>query len=109
MPWYWNYLGDPIEVAGSECRTWCGPDLPYRDRSNEYWPFTLPPAWSLIKTLSLHHGKIAQPESICQTCATDFAGSRFAVADRLLDWPEADGPRRAAVNSLGWRRTRMSF
>lgn len=33
--------------------------------------------------------------------AIDFAASPFKVADRLIAWPQIDGPRRAAINSLG--------
>ncbi len=31
----------------------------------------------------------------------DFMGSRFAVADRLHDWPAIPGPRRAGISSFG--------
>ncbi|MFD7663699.1 beta-ketoacyl synthase N-terminal-like domain-containing protein [Streptomyces sp. NPDC059788] len=33
--------------------------------------------------------------------AIDFSGSPFYVSAKTLDWPSGDGPRRAAVSSLG--------
>ena len=57
----------------------------------------------LIKTaLVLHHKKI--PPSInyqTPNPAIDFASSPFYVNTKLQDFPAADTPRRAALNSLG--------
>ena len=57
----------------------------------------------LIKTaLVLHHKKI--PPSInyeTPNPAIDFASSPFYVNTKLQDFPRADTPRRAALNSLG--------
>ncbi|MCX8996218.1 SDR family oxidoreductase [Rhizobiaceae bacterium BDR2-2] len=58
---------------------------------------------SLIKaTLALKNGEIPpvlgfeKPNS-----SIDFDSSPFTVNDALMPWPDVDGPRRAAVNSLG--------
>jgi acyl transferase domain-containing protein/surfactin synthase thioesterase subunit len=58
---------------------------------------------ALIKTaLALKHGKI--PASLnfqSPNPKIDFAASPFFVNSQCRDWPVADGPRLAAVNSLG--------
>lgn len=58
---------------------------------------------SFIKTvLALRHGEV--PPSLHfeePNPRIDFAGSPFFVPTETLDWPVAEGPRRAAVNSLG--------
>ncbi len=58
---------------------------------------------ALIKTaLALKHGKI--PPSLnfrCPNPKIDLAASPFFVNTQCRDWPRADRPRLAAVNSLG--------
>ncbi|MEO0917658.1 MAG: type I polyketide synthase, partial [Pseudomonadota bacterium] len=58
---------------------------------------------SLAKaTLAVMHGKI--PPSLdyeAPNPAIPFEGSPFRVNNTLSDWPKADHPRRAGVNSLG--------
>ena len=103
-----TYLGDPIEVAALT--------LAFR-KTTEAKGFarigsvktnighldTAAGVASLIKTsLALHHKEM--PPSLnfeTPNPAIDFAGSPFRVNDRLTDWPQRLGPRRAGVNSLG--------
>lgn len=56
-----------------------------------------------IKTvLVLKHGKIPASLHFKQpNPKIDFAKTPFYVADKLLDWPEQDGPKRAGVSSFG--------
>ncbi|MFX0540188.1 type I polyketide synthase [Roseovarius sp. S4756] len=100
-----TYLGDPIEIAALSAAHE-GARTPCRIgsvKTNIGHLDTAAGVVSLIKAaLALHHGQI--PPSLnfeAPNPAIDFASGRFAVADRLIDWPETDEPRRAAVNSLG--------
>ncbi|MBW7921142.1 MAG: acyltransferase domain-containing protein [Rubellimicrobium sp.] len=103
-----TYLGDPIEVAAlteafrrSTDRT--GFCRIGSVKTNIGHTDTAAGAASLIKTvLALQHRQI--PPSLGYekpNPAIPFDGSPFAVADRLLPWPERDHPPRAGVNSLG--------
>ena len=57
----------------------------------------------LIKAaLALHHGQI--PATLHYRVSNpeiDFATSPFKVADRTIEWPRYDQPRRASVSSFG--------
>lgn len=102
-----TYLGDPIEVAAltdafraTTERTgfcWIG-----SVKTNIGHLDTAAGVAGLIKaTLSVHEGRL--PPSLGYekpNPAIDFESSPFRVNDRLCEW-HADGPRRAAVNSLG--------
>lgn len=58
---------------------------------------------SLIKTtLALKNAEIPPTLGFEKpNPSIDFASSPFVVASQLTSWPDTDGPRRAAVNSLG--------
>jgi acyl transferase domain-containing protein/acyl carrier protein/thioesterase domain-containing protein len=58
---------------------------------------------SLIKaTLALHHRRIPPTLNFrTPNPRIDFATSAFRVPTSAVDWPAAEQPRRAAVNSLG--------
>jgi acyl transferase domain-containing protein/thioesterase domain-containing protein len=58
---------------------------------------------SLIKTtLALKHGEIPPTVGFEKpNPAIRFETSPFVVNNTLVPWPEVDGPRRAAINSLG--------
>ncbi|MBZ8119284.1 SDR family NAD(P)-dependent oxidoreductase [Roseovarius sp. LXJ103] len=100
-----TYLGDPIEVAalteayGQTPGHVCGIGSV---KTNIGHLDTAAGVVGLIKTaLSLHHKQI--PASLgfeAPNPAIDFEGSPFHVNAALTEWA-ADGPRRAAVNSLG--------
>jgi acyl transferase domain-containing protein/thioesterase domain-containing protein len=102
-----TYLGDPIEVAALDAAHGPAGGVACHIgsvKTNIGHTDTAAGVIGLIKTtLSLYNAQI--PPSLNYEAPNpeiDFAGSRFAVADRLIDWPEpADAPRRAAVNSLG--------
>lgn len=100
-----TYLGDPIEVAAltqahdSDQAGYCRIGSV---KTNIGHLDTAAGVVGLIKSaLSLHHRQIAPSLGYeAPNPAIDFENSPFRVADRLTDWP-SDGPRRAAVNSLG--------
>lgn len=60
-------------------------------------------AAGLIKAaMSLHHREIPPTLNFERPNPNiDFESSPFSVADRLMPWPSGEGPRRAAINSLG--------
>jgi acyl transferase domain-containing protein len=101
-------LGDPIEIAaltqafrrGTSRTGYCRVGSV---KSNIGHLDTAAGVVSLIKTvLAIEHGEI--PSTLgyeAPNPAIDFAASPFVVADRLTPWPQVQGPRRAAVNSLG--------
>ena len=101
-------VGDPIELQAltlafrqqTERRQYCAIGSV---KANIGHPEQAAGIAGIIKTaLVLHHKKI--PPSInCQTPnpAIDFASSPFFVNTKLLDFPVADTPRRAELNSLG--------
>ena len=99
-----TYLGDPIEVAALNAahEGISAPCLIGSVKSNIGHLDTAAGVVGLIKSaLALHHRQI--PPSLnfeAPNPAIDFAGGRFAVVDKLTDWP-SDEARRAAVNSLG--------
>ncbi|WP_210528170.1 type I polyketide synthase [Rubellimicrobium arenae] len=102
-----TYLGDPIEVAAlteafrrtTDQTGFCRIGSV---KTNIGHLDTAAGVASLAKTaLALHHGEI--PPSLgyeAPNPAIPFESSPFRVADRLENWP-LNGPRRAAVNSLG--------
>ncbi|MGJ8603513.1 MAG: SDR family NAD(P)-dependent oxidoreductase [Marivita sp.] len=103
-----TYLGDPIEVAAltqafqatsnkvGHCRIGSV-------KTNIGHLDTAAGVASLIKaSMALHHHQM--PPSLGfekPNPVIDFETSPFRVNDRLTDWPKADHPRRAGVNSLG--------
>ncbi len=101
-------IGDPIEIAaltqafrvGTEKTGFCRVGSV---KSNIGHLDTAAGVVSLIKAvLAVENGEI--PPSLgyeAPNPAIDFAASPFLVADRLMPWPQASGPRRAGVNSLG--------
>ncbi len=103
-----TYLGDPIEVAAltqafresTDARGFCRIGSV---KTNIGHLDTAAGVASLIKAaLAVHHGQM--PPSLgyeAPNPAIDFDSSPFRVNDRLTDWPKADHPRRAGVNSLG--------
>lgn len=103
-----TYLGDPIEVAAlTEA---FGQTTDKEDfcrigsvKTNIGHLDTAAGVASFAKAaLSLQHAQI--PPSLgyeAPNPAIPFDGSPFRVNDTLTDWPRADHPRRAAVNSLG--------
>lgn len=103
-----TYLGDPIEVAAlteafrktTDARGFARIGSV---KTNIGHLDTAAGVASLIKTtLALHHRQM--PPSLnfeVPNPAIDFEGSPFKVNDRLSDWPQRTGPRRAGVNSLG--------
>lgn len=103
-----TYLGDPIEVAAltdafrrtTDAEQFCRIGSV---KTNIGHLDTAAGVASLIKTsLALHHKQM--PPSLgyeTPNPAIGFDGSPFLVNDRLRDWPAADTPRRAGVNSLG--------
>ncbi|WP_082515161.1 type I polyketide synthase [Methylobacterium sp. Leaf112] len=103
-----TYLGDPIEIAAltQAFRQSTGRSGFCRVgsvKTNIGHLDTAAGVVGLIKALlALQHGEI--PASLGferPNPSIDFAGSPFAVADRLTPWPRITGPRRAAVNALG--------
>ncbi len=101
-------LGDPIEVAAltkayrafTQERQFCAissvkPNVGHLDRAAGVTGL-IKAAMVLKRDLipPLLHFQSPNPE-------IDFEGSPFFVPTALLPWPEQDGPRRAAVNSLG--------
>jgi acyl transferase domain-containing protein/thioesterase domain-containing protein/acyl carrier protein len=103
-----TYLGDPIEIAAltqafrqtTDRRGFCHVGSV---KTNIGHLDTAAGVVGLIKTaLALEHGEIPPTLNFEKpNPAIDFAASPFVVADRLTPWPEANGPRRATVNSLG--------
>lgn len=103
-----TFLGDPIEIEAltqafrqsSERTGFCRIGSV---KSNIGHLDTAAGVVSLIKAaLAVKHGEI--PASLGfekPNPAIDFARSPFIVNDRLTAWPRSEGPRRAAVNSLG--------
>ncbi|MGI8306317.1 non-ribosomal peptide synthetase/type I polyketide synthase [Saccharopolyspora hattusasensis] len=61
----------------------------------------------LIKTaLSLKNRKIAPHINLTRiNPGIDLAAQPYEIPDRLIDWPEHDGPARAGVNSFGFGGT----
>ncbi|MFD0858021.1 type I polyketide synthase [Roseovarius aquimarinus] len=100
-----TYLGDPIEVAALNAAHAGARGLCHIGsvKTNIGHLDTAAGVVGLIKAaLALHHAQI--PPSLnfeAPNPEIDFAGGRFAVADRLMDWNAAGQPRRAGVNSLG--------
>ncbi len=103
-----TYLGDPIEIealtqayrVSSTRKGFCRVGSV---KTNIGHLDTAAGVVGLIKTvLALEHGEI--PPSLNYekpNPAIDFANSPFVVNAQLSPWPASDGPRRAAVNSLG--------
>ena len=101
-------VGDPLEVEalsmafrkGTERKQYCGVGSV---KANIGHPEQAAGIAGIIKTaLVLHHKRI--PPSInCETLnpAIDLAASPFYVNTKLRDFPLADTPRRAGLNSLG--------
>ncbi|MHA6691267.1 type I polyketide synthase [Devosia sp. A449] len=103
-----TYLGDPIEIealtqAFRQSTNRTGFCRVGSVKSNIGHLDTAAGVVSLIKaTLAIQHGEIPPTLGYDQpNPAIDFARSPFIVNDRLTAWPETQGPRRAAVNSLG--------
>lgn len=103
-----TYLGDPIEIEAltqafrqSTART--GFCRVGSVKSNIGHLDTAAGVVSLIKTtLALKHGEMPPTLNFEKpNPAIDFARSPFIVNDKLTPWPAGNGPRRAAVNSLG--------
>lgn len=103
-----TYLGDPIEIEAltqafrqSTSRT--GFCRVGSVKSNIGHLDTAAGIVSLIKaSLALKHGEMPATLGFEKpNPSIDFARSPFIVNDRLTPWPSVDGPRRAAVNSLG--------
>ncbi|PXW62161.1 type I polyketide synthase [Methylobacterium sp. B4] len=103
-----TYLGDPIEIAAltqafRQSTGGTGFCRVGSVKTNIGHLDTAAGIVGMIKALlALRHGEI--PASLGferPNPAIDFAGSPFAVADRLTPWPRGAGPRRAAVNALG--------
>ena len=103
-----TYLGDPIEVAAltqafRESTDASGFCCIGSVKTNIGHLDTAAGVASLIKAaMAVHHGQM--PPSLgyeAPNPAIDFDTSPFRVNDRLSDWPRADHPRRAGVNSLG--------
>lgn len=103
-----TYLGDPIEIAAlTEAFRRTTTDTSYARigsvKTNIGHLDTAAGVASLIKTtLALHHRQM--PPSLNferPNPAIDFESSPFRVNDRLSEWPNRKGPRRAGVNSLG--------
>lgn len=103
-----TYLGDPIEIEAltqafrqSTSRTgFCHVGSV---KSNIGHLDTAAGVVSLIKaTLALKNGLIPATLGFEKpNPSIDFAASAFKVASAPTPWPAVDGPRRAAVNSLG--------
>ncbi len=101
-------MGDPIEMTAltrafrmnTERKGYCGVGSV---KTNIGHLDTAAGVVSLIKTaLAVYHGKM--PPSLNFQKANpniDFINSPFFVNDKLRDWPDKIGPRRACVNSLG--------
>lgn len=103
-----TYLGDPIEVEAltQAYRQSTGKTGFCRIgsvKTNIGHLDTAAGVVSLIKTaLALAHREIPPSLGFEKPNPTiDFANSPFRVNDKLTPWPAGDGPRRAAVNSLG--------
>ncbi len=103
-----TYLGDPIEIeamtqAFRQTTSRTGFCRVGSVKSNIGHLDTAAGVVGLIKTtLALKHGEIPPTLGFEKpNPSIDFAGSPFIVNDRLTPWPQAAGPRRAAVNSLG--------
>ena len=102
-----TYLGDPIEVAALTEAFGEVADTGFcrigSVKTNIGHLDTAAGAASLIKTsLALHHQQM--PPSLgyeAPNPTIDFENSPFVVNDRLTDWPQRQGARRAGVNSLG--------
>ncbi|GGH23137.1 Acyl transferase domain-containing protein [Cribrihabitans marinus] len=103
-----TYLGDPIEVSaltqafrqGTDATGFCKLGSV---KTNIGHLDTAAGVAGLIKTaLALHHRQIPPSLGFEKPNPTiDFETSPFRVNDRLSDWTSHNGPRRAAVNSLG--------
>jgi acyl transferase domain-containing protein/thioesterase domain-containing protein/NAD(P)-dependent dehydrogenase (short-subunit alcohol dehydrogenase family) len=103
-----TYLGDPIEIAAlSQAYRQSTARKAYcrigSVKTNIGHLDTAAGVVGLIKSvLAMEHGEIPPTLNYEKpNPAIDFAGSPFVVNDKLTSWPRADGPRRAAVNSLG--------
>ena len=103
-----TYLGDPIEVAALTEAYRAQTDAVDFARlgsvkTNIGHLDTAAGVAGLAKaTLALHHKQI--PPSLgyeAPNPAIPFEGSPFRVNDQLFEWPEAQTPRRAAINALG--------
>ena len=103
-----TYLGDPIEIEALSSafrQTTTKRDFCYVGsvKSNIGHLDTAAGVVGLIKTaLIVKHGIIAPTLGFERANPSiDFTATPFKVCDRLTQWPQALGPRRAAVNSLG--------
>ena len=103
-----TYLGDPIEVAAlttafrqsTDRRGFCRIGSV---KSNIGHTDTAAGVIGFIKAvLSVEHGQMVPSLHFEKPNPTiDFEGSPFQVNAQLTPWSDADGPRRAGVNSLG--------
>ncbi|MGF7008567.1 type I polyketide synthase [Aminobacter sp. BE322] len=103
-----TYLGDPIEIEALTQAFRQGTDRTGFCRvgsvkSNIGHLDTAAGVVSLIKaSLAVKHGEIPPTLGFEKpNPAIAFERSPFVVNDRLTQWPQTPGPRRAAVNSLG--------
>ncbi|HEX3758844.1 MAG TPA: amino acid adenylation domain-containing protein, partial [Kofleriaceae bacterium] len=105
-------LGDPIEIEGltrafrrhTEDRGFCAIGSL---KSNVGHLVIAAGAASLIKTaLALHRRTLPPTINVTRPSPKiDFARSPFRIQTELAAWPEAAGPRRAAVSSFGFGGT----
>ncbi|TCM49658.1 acyl transferase domain-containing protein [Rhizobium sp. PP-F2F-G48] len=103
-----TYLGDPIEIAAltqafRQSTDRSGFCRVGSVKSNIGHLDTAAGVVGLIKVaLSLKHGEMPPTLGFEKpNPSIDFAGSPFLVNDKLSKWPQVQGPRRGAVNSLG--------
>ncbi len=103
-----TFLGDPIEIealtqAFRQSTSQTGFCRVGSVKSNIGHLDTAAGVVSLIKaTLAVKHGEMPPTLGFEKpNPAIDFVRSPFIVNDVLTTWPQIDGPRRAAVNSLG--------
>jgi len=103
-----TYLGDPIEIdalsqafrRGTKRSGYC---FVGSVKSNIGHLDTAAGVVGLIKAaLTVKHGEIPPTLGFEEpNPSIDFASSPFKVCSKLEAWPELEGPRRAAINSLG--------
>lgn len=101
-------IGDPIEVAAltagygpaGGAQPWCAIGSV---KSNLGHLDAAAGIAGLIKAvLAVRHGKIpASLHASPPNPALELSGSPFFLADKLMPWPLAQGPRRAAVSAFG--------
>src|SRR5690606_13338563 len=103
-----TYLGDPIEIealtqAFRQSTNRTGFCRVGSVKSNIGHLDTAAGVVSLIKAvLAVKHGEMPPTLGFEKpNPAIDFRNSPFIVNDVLTPWPHTEGPRRAAVNSLG--------